>query len=195
MTLRKLAAADRAQVPWKNGGGVTSEVAVHPHGAGFGDFLWRISLADVDRDGPFSEFEGVDRILTVLEGEMMLTVGAAEPHHLTAARGPFSFAGDQPAAATLVTARVRDLNVMVRRGVVTATVGRVEVRGAVRLPRSTGASLVLVTQGELTLASGEETLDLATLDAALIGTPATQLVSLSAARPSTALVIELDKPA
>ena len=52
-----LSAARRAAVPWKNGGGVTREVAAHPAGASLEDFDWRVSTAEVRAAGPFSGFE------------------------------------------------------------------------------------------------------------------------------------------
>ncbi|MBM7325185.1 HutD family protein, partial [Agrobacterium sp. S2] len=48
-------------MPWKNGGGVTTEIIVHPAKASMADFDWRISMANVAQDGPFSIFPGVDR--------------------------------------------------------------------------------------------------------------------------------------
>ena len=42
--------------PWRNGGGVTRELAALG-GAG-GDLLWRLSIATVNADGPFSTFNG-----------------------------------------------------------------------------------------------------------------------------------------
>ena len=77
--MRLLPAADRVPVPWKNGGGVTREVAAFPDGAGFDDFLWRISMAEVRADGPFSVFPGVDRVLAVLEGRLRLAVEGLAP--------------------------------------------------------------------------------------------------------------------
>lgn len=68
MTQSIYLASDRHFSPWKNGGGETAEILCHPQGAGFGDFNWRISTARVASSGPFSTFEGIDRILTVLEG-------------------------------------------------------------------------------------------------------------------------------
>jgi environmental stress-induced protein Ves len=43
--LHVLRARDVPATPWKNGGGVTREIAVHPQGAGFDDFVWRLSMA------------------------------------------------------------------------------------------------------------------------------------------------------
>jgi uncharacterized protein len=60
---------DYRRMPWKNGGGETAEIAVFPEGATLDDFDWRISMATVSADGPFSLFPGVDRTLSVLEGD------------------------------------------------------------------------------------------------------------------------------
>ena len=67
--MRILRASTYRRMPWKNGGGETTEIAVSPEGAGLDDFAWRISMARVDGDGPFSAFAGVDRTLSILEGE------------------------------------------------------------------------------------------------------------------------------
>ena len=55
-------------LPWKNGGGVTREVAKSHSRAPF----WRLSIANVDQEGLFSSFKGLDRILTVIEGKGMV---------------------------------------------------------------------------------------------------------------------------
>jgi environmental stress-induced protein Ves len=52
-------------MPWKNGGGITHEILKQEHG---GKLLWRLSIAEVASDGPFSLFPGLSRILTVIEG-------------------------------------------------------------------------------------------------------------------------------
>jgi environmental stress-induced protein Ves len=108
-----LPASDRVSAAWKNGGGVTWQVASEPPGAGF-EFDWRISLAQVAADGPFSSFPGVDRILTVLEGAMRLSLTGRAPIVLDQTSAPFGFAGDDDCAAEVI-APVVDLNLMVRR--------------------------------------------------------------------------------
>lgn len=107
--------ADRQFRPWKNGGGETAEIAVHPPGADFDAFSWRISTAIVAASGPFSIFPGVDRVLAVLDGgAMSLTVGD-QTHHLDTTSAPFAFPGDIPASARLHDGALLDFNVMVRR--------------------------------------------------------------------------------
>lgn len=122
--IRILRAADRTAAPWKNGGGVTREIAAWPEGAGTADFAWRVSLAEVESDGPFSGFPGVDRILTLAEGAGMdLTVGGAR--RLVDERyAPQHFPGDLPTDCRLLGGPVVNFNVMYHRD-------RVRARGAV----------------------------------------------------------------
>ncbi|MFH8989358.1 HutD family protein [Streptomyces sp. NPDC017940] len=108
-------------MPWRNGGGLTREVAsglVHVPASGeelADGFDWRVSVADVDADGPFSPFAGVDRVITLVEGEgMLLTVDGA-PHQVGPLR-PFAFSGDAVTDCRLVAGAVRNVNVMTRRG-------------------------------------------------------------------------------
>ena len=50
---RLLRAAERRAEPWKNGGGVTREVAACGAEVETGDFDWRVSIAEVAAPGPF----------------------------------------------------------------------------------------------------------------------------------------------
>ena len=54
--VRLLTPNDYRSMPWKNGAGRTTEIAVHPAGAALDAFAWRVSIADIERDGPFSRF-------------------------------------------------------------------------------------------------------------------------------------------
>ena len=124
--MRLLRAAERVAVPWKNGGGVTREVAAFPEGAGFDGFDWRISIADVAAGGPFSRFPGIDRVLTVIEGRgLRLAVEGTYEIDLNERSNPFAFSGDAGCVAELADGPIRDLNVMTRRGVCIATVRRI----------------------------------------------------------------------
>ncbi|MBS0374246.1 MAG: HutD family protein [Proteobacteria bacterium] len=102
---------------WKNGQGETAGIAVSPAEAPLETFDWRVSMARVEAGGPFSAFDGVDRTLTVLDGEgVRLSVGRAATVELTPESDPFRFRGDDPASAELVAGPITDLNVMTRRG-------------------------------------------------------------------------------
>ncbi|MFF5922096.1 HutD family protein [Streptomyces flavochromogenes] len=112
---------------WRNGGGTTREIASRPVGAE--DFGWRASVADIDRDGPFSTFGGVDRTLTLLAGDGVLLTSPGEFERLPARAGePFAFSGDLALSAEVSSGGCRVLNIMVRRGNWTARVERVAGR-------------------------------------------------------------------
>ena len=103
-------------MPWKNGGGHTLEIAAHPVGADLASFAWRVSVADVTRDGAFSAFPGVDRTLVLLAGRGMRLAGAGDPLELLAPFEPVTFAGEVALQCTLTEGPTRDFNLMVRRG-------------------------------------------------------------------------------
>ncbi|TDU74343.1 HutD family protein [Streptomyces sp. KS 21] len=143
--VRILRAGDRAAVAWKNGGGVTREIAAWPEGAGIADFGWRVSLAEVAAGGPFSAFPGVDRTLTLAEGAGMdLTVAGAR--RLVDERyAPQDFPGDAPTECRLLDGPVVNFNVMYRRDRVHAQTA--VVRGALALTAAPGETLLVVALG------------------------------------------------
>ncbi|GHC50661.1 HutD/Ves family protein [Neogemmobacter tilapiae] len=94
--------------PWRNGGGVTHEIAKAEQD---GRWLWRLSVAEVASDGPFSHFPGMARILTVIEGAGMVLDTpdgplAAQPLH------PVGFSGETSVVGRLLNGQIRDLNVI-----------------------------------------------------------------------------------
>lgn len=115
--MRIIRAADCLSMPWKNGGGTTTEIAVAPEGASLSDFDWRISMAHVGQDGPFSSFPGIDRTLSVLTGAgITLAFGDGERMRLDRSSAPYAFAADRAVDGVLVDGPIDDLNVMSRRG-------------------------------------------------------------------------------
>jgi hypothetical protein len=112
---RVLAPADYRSTSWKNGRGRTTEIASFPSGSGFDRFIWRVSVADVERDGPFSAFPAVDRTLVLLQGAGLILAGIGEPLEVRAHYEPVKFAGDISLECTLYDGPVRDFNLMVRR--------------------------------------------------------------------------------
>ncbi|AHF77215.1 Acyl-CoA dehydrogenase [Sodalis praecaptivus] len=103
--------------PWRNGGGVTREIASVPRVADGGDFAWRASIATIDRDGGFSPFPGVDRSITLISGDgVILDNGQGVRHALVQQAEPYAFSGDDAIQATLAGGASQDFNIMTRRG-------------------------------------------------------------------------------
>ena len=149
-------AENHREMPWKNGGGVTTEIAIHPPGASLEEFEWRVSLATMAGTGPFSAFAGVDRLMAVVDGRgVRLQIGGGPP--VTIARGsePLLFGGDLPVDARAVDGIVTILNVMVRRGRCRASLDRHIAAEIRELPLSAPTSLVLCRDGQVTLSQDE----------------------------------------
>ncbi|NLR76918.1 HutD/Ves family protein [Leeia aquatica] len=102
--------------PWKNGGGLTREIARFPANSSLDDFEWRISSAEVAASGPFSRFPGVDRHLLLLDGQLQLQEEAGTVLMLSPDHPAHAFAGEASITATLPGGPVRDFNLMLRRG-------------------------------------------------------------------------------
>jgi environmental stress-induced protein Ves len=167
--VRILRASDHKRMPWKNGGGETVEIAVSPEGSGLAGFDWRVSMATVATDGPFSIFPGIDRTLAILDGNgMVLDIEGRAPVLLTTASDPLAFPADIPVGARLQDGAITDLNVMTRRAGLAHTLSRVEIDGnrIVALPSST--CLFLCHRGALSFRWDGDTHALAAGDALLI---------------------------
>jgi uncharacterized protein len=108
-------------VPWKNGLGITRELAVEPPGATMETFAWRVSIADVDTASPFSTFPGIDRTIVLLEGAgFTMVLDGKREHALTTPLVPFAFPGEASVDVRLAGGATRDFNLMVRRGAASA---------------------------------------------------------------------------
>ena len=154
-------------MPWKNGGGETAEIAIFPDGTSMQDFGWRVSMAKVSTDGPFSLFPNIDRTLSILEGHSMaLTIDGAEPEVLTNESEPLSFPADVPVSATLPTGEIRDLNVMTRRGSFTHSVSHIARPESFHV--TGGDTILIIASGTINVRSGEKLAQLQHLDCALL---------------------------
>lgn len=111
---RILRSGDYQRMPWKNGGGVTTEIW---KASAAGDaMLWRLSIADVASDGPFSEFPGIDRWIMLIEGKgMELRVSDLGTRRVERLFEPLAFSGDAKTDCRLIDGPIRDFNLMVAR--------------------------------------------------------------------------------
>jgi environmental stress-induced protein Ves len=136
-------AAGRVETPWRNGGGVTREVAVSPPGTGFADFGWRISIATVTVGGPFSVFPTADRELVVLQGVLRLAVEGREAVTVHPGSPAVRFPGDVPCIGEPQDGPVIDLNVMTRRGEFSSQVSWIAVERQHAIRAGAGRTFVL----------------------------------------------------
>ena len=101
---------------WKNGGGLTREVAIYPAGSSLDDFIWRVSLAKIECSGPFSRFENTHRTLLLLQGRGAVFQFEGHDQTLSEVHQSFCFSGDDALYCRLIDGPCLVLNVMVRPG-------------------------------------------------------------------------------
>ena len=121
MKIRLFPANDYRRERWKNGLGWTREILRYPQDADTWD--WRLSIAEVDKEGPFSAFPGCDRELVLLAGEgMRLLFDDGESVVLNPPHDRHRFAGERALRAELLNGPTHDFNVIWRRDAVQAQV-------------------------------------------------------------------------
>jgi environmental stress-induced protein Ves len=99
-------------MPWANGRGTSYEIASDRNDSG--EWTWRLAMAPVNEDGPFSRIECVNRSLAVVEGAgMLLSVDRKKLQCLP--MQVVRFRGDAITDATLLDGPITDINLMVRR--------------------------------------------------------------------------------
>jgi uncharacterized protein len=189
---RRLLASSRVASPWKNGGGVTREVAAQPSTASPG-FDWRISIADIERPGLFSSYPGVDRMLAVLEGQLELTIEDKPPLSLSSRSPAVNFPGEARVSAVPVSIRSRDLNIMVQRDGWRSTLEALQIGSEVAITADDRVTVAL-SLGDLRCVCRGSPFNLGYLDA-LIFQGASTLRIDSGSNDATLLLIRISTPA
>jgi uncharacterized protein len=130
-------------LPWKNGGGITHEaIRVPPTGDAF---LWRVSVAQIDSSGPFSDFAGYDRNMVLLRGRgIALEFGGGTQCVLRSVGDSVEFDGGVHTRCELLDGPCVDLNLMASK----------LLRTAARIERISEPTLVAAIRGETTLIFG-----------------------------------------
>lgn len=189
--MQVLRSSSHRVMPWKNGGGSTTEVAVAPDGSGIDDFDWRISMAVVAADGPFSAFPEVDRTLAVLDGDGVVLHGlGTESQRLQRSTAPFAFPADAAVSATLLGGPITDLNVMTRRGRFRNQVQRLDAATEIALAEAAVVFLLAEAPCRVSV-DGAAAVDLGPRDALRLDDPAGRRLALTADGPVEAYLVEI----
>ena len=161
--------AGLSPVPWKNGGGSTTEIAIGPPESGFEDFDWRVSLATIEKDGAFSLFPGVDRTLVLVEGHGMTLDIDGEPTLVTDTEPVVAFDGSSQVNAKLSRGGSTDFNVMTRSERCYHTFGRRRLAGDSTFVARADITVLFLAEGEtLELGNEKERIGLVRYDAVVL---------------------------
>lgn len=160
MTVQRFAVEHLLAMPWKNGGGATREIVCWPQGADMDSFDWRISIATIDRPGPFSAFPGIARTIMLLEGcgVRLRSSQAGIDHLLDTPLAPFDFDGGHALDCDLLGGTSTDFNVMVRAQKLAASV---RVLHAAKAVAHAPHGMLLAVAGEWTVVSDDASRKLA----------------------------------
>ena len=146
-------------MPWANGRGTRYEIASDRNEAG--EWTWRLAMAPVNEDGPFSRIECVNRSLAVVEGAgMLLSVDRKKLQ--CSPMQVVRFRGDAITEATLTDGPIMDINLMVRRKEADGEIAIVSDAGVLE-----GASIVVAVGGSAQVKCGDLTIDLERHDSIL----------------------------
>lgn len=153
--MRVVRTAETTRTRWANNGGWTREIA--RSGAVDEPFDWRVSVADVENDGPFSVFAGCDRALVLLSGAGMdlQFTATGETVAVRPDEPRARFSGDEPISASLVDGPTTDFNLIWRRDDWVATARHFE--GCQQIGAGGGVGVVVgghVVGGTATLLNG-----------------------------------------
>ena len=158
--------------PWKNGGGITTEIAVSPPEAAFDEFDWRISLATITQDGPFSVFPGIDRTLALIKGAGTNLDFDGERRFFLCEEDPVvEFPGESSVTATVANGGTTDFNVMTRRSRCHHRLGLRKLDGISEFAPRGDVTILFLADGEsLSVCSDSERIGMVRFDAVVFDT-------------------------
>jgi environmental stress-induced protein Ves len=146
-------------MPWANGRGTSYEIASDRNEAG--EWTWRLAMAPVNEDGPFSRIECVNRSLAVVDGAgMLLSVDRKKLQCLP--MQVVRFRGDAITEATLTDGPIMDINLMVRRKEADGEMAMISEAGLLN-----GASIVVAIGGSAQVKNSDSIIDLERHDSLL----------------------------
>lgn len=170
--LRPLPAQEYRRERWRNGHGWTREVLRMPESAD--DWDWRLSIAEIEHDGPFSSFPGIERILVLLHGNgVRLRFDDGELREVVPPHGRVRFAGERALTGELIDGPTHDLNLMWRRDRVEADLWHRPLVGLMVLFVEPGEQwLVFLLSGRAHCTHGEDTVAMVMGDSLLLSADA-----------------------
>jgi uncharacterized protein len=118
-TITRLSPAGYRRFPWKNGGGVTVDIAAerldgYPEGSWQG-LVWRFGRTTIPAPGPFSDLAGFDRCQVVIGGAGLVLVSPDGEIDLRQPFQPVRYRGELPITSRLEQGPVEVVNLIADR--------------------------------------------------------------------------------
>jgi uncharacterized protein len=162
---------------WRNGLGWTREIHAQAATGKPGDWAWRLSIAEIEHDAPFSAFPGVERELVLLSGNgLRLRFVDGEVRELHPPHDKLRFAGERAVTGELLDGPTQDFNLMWRRDLVEAQLWHRPLVGPMVVFAEPGTVWAIhLLAGQARFADDSGLPDLAAADTALLRADDTRL--------------------
>ena len=162
---------------WRNGLGWTREIHAHAKAGSPGDWAWRLSIAEIEQDAPFSAFPGIDRELVLLSGNgLRLRFDDGEVRELHPPHDKLRFAGERAVTGELLDGPTQDFNLMWRRDLIDAQLWHRPLVGPMVVFAEPGTMWAIhLLAGQARFADESGLPDLAATDTALLQADDTRL--------------------
>ena len=162
---------------WRNGRGWTREIHAHAAAGSPDDWAWRLSIAEIEQDAPFSAFPGIDRELVLLSGSgLRLRFDDGEVRELQPPHDRLCFAGERAVTGELLDGPTQDFNLMWRRDLIDAQLWHRPLVGAMVVFAEPGTVWAIhLLAGQARFADDSGLPDLSAADTALLQADDTRL--------------------
>jgi environmental stress-induced protein Ves len=200
--VRVLRAADYRRTAWKNGGGVSRQIAVFPPHAGYAAVDWRISRSRITTDSPFSSSRNLDRQIILVSGDGFELHCRSDSdavdfvQRIDTPLEPFAFRGDWDTECRLLGGEIEVFNLMTRRGRAAGTLEIRGLRGMTTVSKPKRQQLVLwIARGALDVYGAWGQATLYAEDSVLVETedPTEIAVTPTASQRAIVILVRLDR--
>ena len=125
-----LTPAQYRRMPWKNGGGVATDVATDE---ATGGEVWRFGRTAIPVPGPFSDYTGYDRVQVLIGGRGLVLDGPDGEIDLRAPFKPVRYRGELPLVSRLEAGPVEVVNLIGLRAQATVDMQVLDAGKSLRL--------------------------------------------------------------
>lgn len=122
------------RTPWKNGGGVTVDIAL---AAENGITVWRFGRTPIVQPGPFSDYAGFDRVQVLVAGSGLVLETPGGEIDVRQPFRPVRFAGETPIRSRLEAGPVEVVNLIGARARVKIDIAVLDEGRTLQLGRGT----------------------------------------------------------
>lgn len=178
-------------MPWKNGTGTTTEIAIYPPDSTLNanNFIWRLSSAEISESGDFSEFSDCNRSLIISSGNGVRLIFSDTEKTLLAGE-IFNFDGSKKIHCVLIDGKVHDIGLITKKDQVHAEFQLLE-KNLKEYKLQAGTHIILPVTGKVKVETTTGACKLENLSTAMLITQSTENISIEVVGIAKCLLISI----